>query len=70
MEKLGGWRPATDEDDSVIVWNGDDAGPIEIDGETVGLFVHYNDDWKKFDWACTYELYRDLTDEEIRNLPE
>ena len=59
VEKLGKWRPATEKDDSVIIWNNiDDAGPIEVGGKTFGLFVHYNNDDKKFDWACTYEFNR------------
>ena len=71
VKKLNAWKPCTRLDDSVCIWNGeDDAGPIEVDGKRIGLFVHYDEDSKKFDWACTYELYRDLTDEEICNLPK
>ena len=73
VEKLGAWRPATEEDDSVCIWNTDDAGPISDDNQEVGLIVHYDEDAKKFDWACTYQIhyeYEDLTEEEIRNLPE
>jgi len=56
VEKLGKWEPCTRLDDSVCIWNSDDTGPIEIDGKTFGLFVHYNEEIGKFDWACTYEL--------------
>lgn len=64
VEKLGKWEPCTRLDDSVCIWNSDDAGPIEVNGKRIGLLVHYNEEDNKFDWACTYELYRDLTDEE------
>ena len=56
VKKLGAWKPCTRLDDSVCIWNSDDAGPITIDGKEIGLFVHFNDDENKFDWACTYEL--------------
>lgn len=56
VEKLGAWEDATRLDDSVLVWNTDDAGPITVDGKQVGLFVHFDEDTRKFDWACTYEL--------------
>lgn len=57
VKKLDAWRPASEEDDSVCIWNSDDAGPIIIDGETIGLLVHFNEQENKFDWACTYEWY-------------
>ena len=63
VEKRGAWKSCNRLDDSVLIWNTDDAGPITIDGKEIGLFVHYNEDNKKFDYACTYELYKDLTDE-------
>ena len=56
VEKLGAWEDATRLDDSVLVWNTDDAGPITVDGNEIGLFVHFDEDTQKFDWACTYEL--------------
>lgn len=58
VEKLGAWRPATegDIDDSVCIWDSDDAGPITIDGKEIGLLVHYDEAERKFVWACTYEL--------------
>lgn len=64
VEKLDAWKPCTRIDDSVLIWNGDDAGQIEIDGKKIGLFVHYNEDEQQFDWACTYDLGEDLTDKE------
>ena len=72
VKKLGAWRPVNegDIDDSVCIWNSDDAGPITIDGKEIGLFVHYDEDDQKFDWACTYQLcekYKDLTPEESWN---
>ena len=70
VKKVNAWRPCTRLDDSVLLWNSDDAGPITIDGKEIGLFVHYDEDKQMFDQACTYELYRELTDEEIQNLPE
>lgn len=60
VEKLDGWKPATEEDDSVCIWNSDDAGPVVINGEEVGLFIHFDEDNGKFDWACTYELYPNI----------
>ena len=56
VEKLGAWENATRLDDSVLVWNSDDAGPITVDGKEIGLFVHFDEDTRKFDWACTYEI--------------
>ena len=56
VEKQGRWESPTEDDDSVLIWNGDDAGPIVIDGEEVGLFVHFDEDKGVYDWACTYEL--------------
>lgn len=56
VESLDGWKTCTEHDDSVLIWNGDDAGQVEINGETFGLFVHYNDEENKFDWACTFEI--------------
>lgn len=56
VEKLGAWEDATRLDDSVLVWNTDDAGPIAVDGKEIGLFVHFDEDAQKYDWACTYEL--------------
>ena len=56
VERLGKWRPANEEDDSVIVWSADDAGPITVDGKEIGLFVHFDEDKGVYDWACTYEL--------------
>ena len=56
VEKLGAWENATRLDDSVLIWNSDDTGPITVDGKEIGLFVHFDEDAQKFDWACTYEL--------------
>lgn len=56
VEKLGAWEDATRLDDSVLVWNTDDAGPITVDGKEVGLFVHFDENTQRYDWACTYEL--------------
>lgn len=56
VKKLGAWEDATRLDDSVLVWNTDDAGPITVDGKEIGLFVHFDEDAQKYDWACTYEL--------------
>ena len=56
VKKLNAWKPCTRLDDSVCIWNGEDAGPIEVDGKEIGLFVHYDEVEKKFDWACTYEI--------------
>lgn len=57
VEKMGKWENAEEDDDSVLIWNNiDDAGPIVIGDKEIGLFVHYNEDEKIFDWACTYEL--------------
>ena len=56
VEKLDGWRDVApgEVDDSVLIWNSDDYGPVNIDGEVFGLFVHFNDDENQYDWACTY----------------
>ena len=56
VERLGAWENATRLDDSVLVWNTDDAGPITVNGKEIGLFVHFDEDAQKYDWACTYEL--------------
>ena len=56
VEKLGAWEDATRLDDSVNIWNSDDAGPITVDGKEIGLFVHFDEDAQRYDWACTYEL--------------
>lgn len=56
VKKLDAWKPCTRLDDSVCIWNGEDAGPIEVDGKEIGLFVHYDEVERKFDWACTYEI--------------
>lgn len=56
VEKRGKWESPTEDDDSVLIWNTDDAGPIDVGGEEVGLCVHYDEVTRKFDWACTYEL--------------
>ena len=56
VEKLGAWEDATRLDDSVLVWNADDAGPITVDGKEIGLFVHFDEDTQRYDWACTYEI--------------
>lgn len=56
VEKLGARKQCTELDDSVCIWNSDDAGPITVDGKEIGLFVHYDEDGQKFDWACTYKL--------------
>ena len=67
VERLDGWREATEEDDSVIVWDADDAGPIDLgDGnDNLGLLVHYDEDEGLFDWACTYEIYRETDIDEL-----
>ena len=56
VEKLGAWEDATRLDDSVLVWNTDNARPITVNGKEIGLFVHFDEDAQKYDWACTYEL--------------
>lgn len=56
VEKLGAWKPATEENDSVCIWSGYDAGPVIINSEEVGFFAHFDDDANQFDWACIYEL--------------
>ena len=56
VKERGAWEDATRLDDSVLIWNSDDAGPITIDGKEIGLFVHFDENTRKFDWACTYEL--------------
>ena len=56
VEKLCAWEDATRLDDSVLIWKTDDTGPITVDGKEIGLFVHFDEDTQKFDWACTYEL--------------
>ena len=56
VKKLNAWKPCTRLDDSVCLWNGEDTGPIEVDGKEIGLFVHYDEVERKFDWACTYEI--------------
>lgn len=55
VKKMDGWADPAPDDDSVMIWNGDDAGVIEIEGNEVGLFVHYDEYGQKFDWACLYE---------------
>ena len=59
VKQLNGWRPCTRLDDSVLIWNSDDAGPIIVDGKEIGLFVHFDEDKQIFDQACTYEWYSD-----------
>ena len=56
VEKLGAWEDSTRLDDSVLIWSADDAGQITVNGKEIGLFVHFDEDAQKFDWACTYEL--------------
>lgn len=56
VEKLGAWEDATRLDDSVLVCNTDDVGPITINGKEIGLFVHYDEGSRMFDWACIYEI--------------
>ena len=56
VKMLGAWKDATSLDDSVLIWNSDDAGPITVDGKEIGLFVHFDEDKAVYDWACTYEL--------------
>jgi hypothetical protein len=56
VKNLGSWEESTRPDDSVLIWNSDDTGPITIDGNEIGLFVHFDEDTQKFDWACTYKL--------------
>ena len=56
IESLNGWVPAAEPDDSVLISNSDDAGPITVGGKEIGLFVHFDEDARKFDWACTYEI--------------
>ena len=56
VKNLGSWEESTRPDDSVLIWNTDDTGPITIDGKKIGLFVHFDEGTQKFDWACTYEL--------------
>ena len=56
VERLGAWEDATGDDDSVLVWDADDAGPITVGGKEIGLFVHFDEDARKFDWACTYKI--------------
>ena len=56
VENLGAWEDATRLDDSVLVWDTDDAGPVTVDGKEVGLFVHFDENTQMYDWACTYEL--------------
>ncbi len=61
VKALDGWRDANQDDkldDGVVIWDSDDAGPIMADGKEVGLFVHFNEDTREFDWACTYEYDR------------
>lgn len=55
VDKLGAWEDATRLDDSVLIWNTDDAGPIE-EGSDIGLFVHFDEDKRVYDWACTYKI--------------
>lgn len=55
VEKMDGWADPAPDDDSVMIWNSDDAGVIEIEGNEVGLFVHYDETEQKYDWACLYE---------------
>lgn len=56
VKSLGAWETSTRLDDSVLIWNSDDAGPITVDGKEIGLFVHFDEDKEVYDWACTYEL--------------
>lgn len=56
VKRLGKWEKAKD-DDSVLIWNTDDAGPIDIeDMPGSGIFIHYDEMNNRFDWACIYEL--------------
>lgn len=56
VKAVDGWVGNTYENNSVLIWNSDDAGPITIDEKEIGLFVHYNENEQMFDWACTYEI--------------
>ncbi len=56
IKKRNAWTNATYPDDSVMIWSGDDAGPITVDGKDIGLFVHFDEEREMFDWACTYKL--------------
>lgn len=55
VEKMDGWADPAPDDDSVMIWSGDDAGPISKEDPNTGLFVHYDEAEQKFDWACLYE---------------
>lgn len=56
VKKLNAWSNATYLDDSVMIWGGEDAAPITVDGKDIGLFVHFDEEKGEFDWACTYQL--------------
>ena len=56
VKKLNAWANATYLDDSVMIWGGEDAAPITVDGKDIGLFVHFDEEKGEFDWACTYQL--------------
>ena len=56
VKSLSAWEDATRLDDSVMIWNTDDASQITVDGKEIGLFVHFDEDKGTYDWACTYEL--------------
>ena len=57
-KSLDGWEDVSQDNETVNIWTSDydDAGPITVDGKEIGLFVHFDEDAQKYDWACTYEL--------------
>ena len=56
IDKFAGWCDACEDDNSVLIWNSDDAGPITVDGKEIGLFVHFDENRQLYDWACTYVI--------------
>ena len=56
VEKRNAWDEAGEEDDDINVWREDDAGPISVNGKEVGLFIHFDEEENKYDWACVYEI--------------
>ena len=56
VEKMNGWADPTPDCDSVMIWNGDDAGPISENDQNTGLFVHFDETAQKYDFAVTYYM--------------
>lgn len=57
VKALDGWEDVSQDNEAVNIWTSDydDAGVITVEGKEIGLFIHYDEDAQKYDWARTYE---------------